>query len=69
MKRVILTICTIMTIFSIANNVYADSNTEKEVITKEYTIKDFDKEKFYNDLNSEIEENGKSYILKGVIET
>ena len=45
MKRVILTICTIMTIFSIANNVYADSNTEKEVITKEYTIKDFDKEK------------------------
>lgn len=61
--------CTIMTIFSIANNVYADSNTEREIITKEYTIKDFDKEKFYKNLNSKIEENEKSYILKGVTET
>lgn len=68
MKKVILTICTIIAIFSIVGSVYANSNIEKEVITKEYTREDFNKESFYKSLESEIEENGKSYILKGVTE-
>lgn len=68
MKKAFLAICTIITVFLLMGNVYADS-LEKEIITKEYTVDNLNKEEFYKSLNSKIEENGKSYQLKSVNET
>lgn len=68
MKKAFLAICTIITVFLLIGNVYADS-LEKEIITKEYTIDNLNKEEFYKSLSSKIEENDKKYHLKSVSET
>lgn len=67
MKKSFLAICTIITLFLFVGNVFANSS-EKEIITKEYTVNDLNKEEFYKSLNGQIEENNKTYLLKSVEE-